>query len=337
MPHLKIKQHNLSRYSLLFTVIVFFIFLEILIISPRVLEKPNEDQLEYNKIKALAASQNNKNAVEQKMLGVHYVENSATQKGWELFANEASGTTDSQWVLKIVKVQFFTNDDASFTVTGQVGEVDGATRDMLVRGQVMTNSSNGYAFKTDSLRYVARFKQMTSSDAVEMTGPADAKGSGFKLDGVGLLVDIKKNKMTILDQVHAEKMIDGKRFTLTSLTAEFSNKNQEALFSGNVKMRLGPTFVEAPNAFFVYSKASKALQKITLYKGVKMVEGDRLATCDELEFDLENDKMTLRGQPRVQQGEDEIVGQEIVFLDGGKKVRINKVDIKGVNPQGTKQ
>ena len=329
MPLPKIIQKlKLSRYSLLVVVIVFFIFLEILIISPRTLEKPSEDQLEYEKLKAMAES-TKKNAVEQKMLGVHYVENSTNQKGWELFANEASGTTDSQWVLKIVKVQFFTNENASFTVNGDVGEVDGTSKDMVVRGHVSTTSSNGYTFKTDSLRYVAHFKQMTSSDAVEMTGPPDSKGSGFKLNGVGLLVDVQKNKMTILDRVEAEKMIDAKKFTLTSLTAEFSNKNQEALFSGNVKMRLGPTFVEAPNAFFVYSKQTKALQKITLYKGVKMTEGERKATCDELEFDLESDKMTLRGQPKVQQGDDEITGQEIVFLDGGKKVKINKVDIKG--------
>lgn len=329
MPLPKIIQKlKLSRYSLLFAVVVFFIFLEILIISPRTLEKPSEDQLEYEKLKAMADSKK-KNAVEQKMLGVHYVENSTNQKGWELFANEASGTTDSQWVLKIVKVQFFTNENASFTVNGDVGEVDGTSKDMLVRGHVSTTSSNGYTFKTDSLRYVALFKQMTSSDAVEMTGPPEGKGSGFKLNGVGLLVDVQKNKMTILNRVEAEKMIDAKKFTLTSLTAEFSNKNQEALFSGNVKMRLGPTFVEAPNAFFVYSKLTKALQKITLYKGVKMIEADRVASCDELEFDLETDKMTLRGQPKVQQGDDEITGQEIVFLDGGKKVKINKVDIKG--------
>lgn len=328
MPLPKIK---LSRYSLLFIVILVFIFLEILIISPRVLEKPNEEQLEYEKIKALAETKNGRDAIEQKMLGVHYVENSATQKGWELFANEASGTADSQWVLKIVKVQFFTNDNASFTVTGQVGEVDGTSKDMLVRGQVNTISSNGYSFKTDSLRYVARFKQMTSPDAVEMIGPPDAKGSGFKLNGVGLLVDIQKNKMTILDQVEAEKVIDQKNFTLKSLTAEFSNKNQEALFSGRVRMKLGPTYVEAPNAFFVYSGKTKTLHRITLYKGVKLIEGDKTASCDELEFDLDADKMTLRGQPKVKQGDDEIVGEEIVFLDGGKKVKINKVDIKGTN------
>ncbi len=43
--------------------------------------------------------------------------------------------------------------------------------------------------------------------------------------------------------------------------------------------------------------------------------------------------MTLRGQPKVQQGEDEIVGKEIVFLDGGKRVKINQVVIKGNTPK----
>ena len=332
---MRLPKIKLSRYSLLFTVIVLFIFVEALIISPRILEKPNDEHVEYEKIKAMADSKK-KGSVEQKMVGVHYVENSPTSKGWELFATEASGTADSQWILKKVKVHFFSNDNSSFTVTGEVGEVDGASKDMVIRGNVTTTSSNGYSFKTDSLRYVAKFKQMTSSDAVEMIGPPDVKGTGFKLRGVGLLVDIQKNKMTILDQVEADKIIEKKNFTLKSLSAEFSNKSQEALFSGQVKMKLGPTFVEAPNAFFKTSLKTKALQKITLYKGVKMAELDKKATCEEIEFDLETDKMTLRGQPRVQQGDDEIVGQEIVFLDGGKKVKINRVDIKGGDPKGRK-
>ncbi len=325
---MRLPKQKLSRYSLVFVVIVFIIFLEILIISPRTLEKPNDEHLEYEKLKALADSKK-KDSVEQKMLGVHYVENSANSKGWELFATEASGTTDSQWILKQVKVHFFTNDNSSFTVTGEVGEVDGISKDMVVRGHVTTTSSNGYSFKTDSLRYVAKDKQMTSPDAVEMLGPADGKGSGFKLNGVGLLVDIQKNKMTILDQVTAEKVIEKKNFRLNSMSAEFSNKSQEAWFSGKVRMNFGPTYVESPNAFFSYSKQTKALERIVLRKGVKLVENDKKASCEEIEFDLDADKMTLRGHPRVQQGDDEITGQEIVFLDGGKKVKINRVDIKG--------
>ncbi|MBC7421771.1 MAG: LPS export ABC transporter periplasmic protein LptC [Bdellovibrio sp.] len=306
--------------------------MEVLIISPTVLEKPTDEHLEYEKIQAMAQSKK-KDSVEQKMSGIHLVENSETEKGWELFANEASGTSDSQWVLKKVKVQFFSKDNSSFTVTGDVGEIDGASRDMIVRGNVITTSSNGYSFKTDSLRYDSKLKQMSSSDSVEMKGPPDQKGTGIKLTGLGLLVLVDQNKMNILNNVEAHKVIDKKNFDLKSSTAEFSNRNHEALFSGNVKMNLGPSYVEAPKAFFKYSQQTKLLQTIVLNKGVKLAENDKRATCDELEIDLVEDKMTLRGQPRVQQGSDEIRGQEIVFLDGGKKVKINQVNIKGKPPK----
>ncbi|MEQ1722841.1 MAG: LPS export ABC transporter periplasmic protein LptC, partial [Pseudobdellovibrio sp.] len=136
-----------------------------------------------------------KNAVEQKMQGVHLVENNDREKGWELFANEAVGTNDFQWVVKNVRVQFFNENKATYTVTGDIGEIDGESKDMMIRGNVKTSSTNGYSFKTDTLRYLAKQKIMTSVDAVLMEGPPDKSGNGFKLTGEKLLVDIVKNKM----------------------------------------------------------------------------------------------------------------------------------------------
>lgn len=325
---MRLRIRKLNRYSILVIILVIFIFMEILVISPKTLERPDDEYSEFEKIQALANA-DKKDAVEQKMLGVHLVENSENEKGWELFATEANGASYTQWVLKKVRVQFFTQDNASFTVTGDVGEIDGDTKDMIVRGNVKTTSSNGYTFTTDSLKYRADTKSMTSSDAVYMKGPSDRRGTGFKLNGVGLLVDVTKNKMTILDQVEAFKVIDGKNFKLNSQTAEFSNKSQEALFSGNVKMKYGPSYVESPKAYFTYSQKTQNLQKILLNKNVKLFEENKKATCEELEIDLEEDKMTLRGQPKVVQGGDEIQGQEIVFFEGGKKMKINKAVLKG--------
>ena len=96
-------------------------------------------------------------------------------------------------------------------------------------------------------------------------------------------------------------------------------------------MSLGAFNVRAPLANFNYSNASKALISILLKNGVEFTEADRKGTCNELEMNLVENKMTMRGQPKVQQGEDEIKGQEIVFLDGGKKVKItNKTTSKQV-------
>ncbi|MFZ3228704.1 MAG: LPS export ABC transporter periplasmic protein LptC [Pseudobdellovibrio sp.] len=296
--------------------------------SPRVLEKKNEDLTQYQQLQALAQNQK-KDAVEQKMTGVHLVENDENKKSWELFASEGSGTSDAQWVIKKVKVQFFSKDNMSYTVMGEVGEIDGTTKDMIIRGDVLTTSTNGYQFKTDSLRYSAKDKMMRSSDSVFMEGPPDTKGAGFKINGVGLEVDIDKNTMNILSSIEAKKKIDQKDFRLTSDRAEFSNTNQEALFTGNMKMKLGESNIKAASAQFFYSSLKKSLDRILVTGGVSLTEADKKATCRELDINLPEDKMTLRGQPKVQQGDDEINGQEIVFLEGGKKVKINQVNLTG--------
>ena len=216
---------------------------------------------------------------------------------------------------------------------GDIGEIDGATKDMNIRGNVVTSSTNGYQFKTDSLKYISKEKLMKSDDSVFMQGPPDKKGEGFKLKGTGLLVDLNTNKMKILSHVEADKMIDLKKFNLTCDSAEFSNTTEEALFLGQVRMILGSSHLAAPQARFFYSKAQKSLEKILLTGGVRLVEKDKVATCNELEIDLLEDKMILRGQPKVQQGEDEIHGDEIVFLENGKKVKINRVNVLGVRKE----
>lgn len=319
---MRLQIPKINRYSVLFFLLVAFIFLEIIIMSPSMLEQSSDEAAELEQ--TLQQNVPKKDAIEQKMQGVHLVENGENEKGWELFANEAVGTADSRWVLNNVRVQFFNENKSSFLVTGDVGEIDGTTKDMMIRGNVTTTSTNGYSFQTDTLRYIAGKKIMTSLDKVYMQGPPDNNGAGFRLNGEKLLVDIVKNKMSILDKVVATKRIDGKDFRLTSVRADFFNTNQEAAFSGDVRMKLGGFNVLAPLALFNYSNTSKSLVRILLRQGVQFSEGDRHGTSNELEMNLVDNSMTMRGQPKVQQGEDEISGQEIVFIDGGKKVKINK-------------
>ena len=321
MP-LKIRRPSNSK--LLFTLIACIVFVEILITSPRLLEKESADPEDESDSAITADTDGNKDTVEQKMRGVHLVENSAHEKGWELFAVEAVGTANAQWVVKNVKVQFFSENQSNYIVTGDLGEIDGNSKDMIIRGNVTTTSSNGYSFNTDSIRYVAKEKIMTSNDKVLMQGPSDKSGSGFKLTGERFLVDMVKNKMSILDQIVAKKTMKDKKFDLTSKRADFSNKNQEASFAGDVKMKLGTTFVKAPLALFIYSAVTKSLEKIILNDKVEFTDADKKGFCREIEFNLADNMMTMRGQPKVLQGEDEIRGHEIVFIDGGKKVKINK-------------
>ncbi|MGZ3691085.1 MAG: LPS export ABC transporter periplasmic protein LptC [Pseudobdellovibrio sp.] len=321
---MKLHLPKLNRASVFVFLIAVVIFLEIVVMSPQLLEKENVETLDPNSNSSLLNRTEDKNAIEQKMSGAHLVENSGNEKGWELFASEAILKGDGTWLLKKVKVQFFSENQASYMVTGDVGEMDSKTKDMIIKGHTTTTSSNGYSFKTDTVRYVAKQNLMTSDDKVVMNGPDDSEGGGFRLTGEKLLVDIQKNKMSILDKVIANKRITEKDFKLNSTRADFSNKSHEATFTGNVQMNLGTIDVKSPHALFLYSSQRKRLEKIILNDKVEFVDGDKKGFCNELEFDLMQNKMTMRGQPKVVQGEDEIKGHEIVFIDGGKKVKINK-------------
>lgn len=329
-----LRKFKLNKISLILSIIIGLIFIQALLIAPQEIspsETNSKSSLTKAQLEKLARQNDQRKAVEQKMVGVHLVENSDNAKGWELYADEASGSGDEQWILKKVKVEFFNDNESSYVVSGDVGEIDGQTKNMVIRGHVITQSSNGYQFETNDLFYVATEKKLKSENAVRMLGPDDKNGEGFRLDGQGFMIDIIKNKMFIESDIQASKEMNGKKFNVKSKSAEFSNKNQEALFSGDVVMKFDQSVITAPMAFFKYSEKAQALESILLKDRVTLVDTGKSAVCRELLMNLLEDKMTLSGQPKVQMGTDEIQGDEIIFLEGGKKVKMNKVKIDSKN------
>lgn len=323
-----LRKLKVNKLTILFIFILSLIFLQVLLIAPEEIGS-TDTQLTKNKIEKMAQQQGSQKAIEQKMKGVHLVENANNQKGWELQADEATGSSDEQWILKKVRVEFFSEDLSSFVVVGQVGEVNGQTKNMIIRGEVTTTSSNGYQFVTNDLYYDAAEKKLKSLDQVKMLGPDEVNGTGFELTGTGFTADIVKDTMRIENNVVAEKVIDNKNVRIKSDSAEFSNKNQEAGFFGQVYMNYDKSVLTAPEAYFKYSSTLKAVEFVTLKDKVTLKEDNKSATCRLLQMNIPKNTMTLSGQPKVQMGEDEIQGEEIIFLDGGKKVRMNKVTIKG--------
>jgi LPS export ABC transporter protein LptC len=336
-----LRKLKLNKISIFLFVVIGLIFIQALLIAPqeispseikRAKQIAEKEKAEKEAEKAAEAKKHpleapKRKAIEQKMVGVHLVENSNNSKGWELFADEASGSSEELWVLKKVKVEFYNENESSFVVSGDVGEINGQTKNMVIRGQVITQSTNGYQFQTNDMNYIAETKSLVSSNLVTMIGPDDKNGAGFKLNGQGFRIDLVKNKMYIESNVEATKMMENKKFIVNSNTAEFSNKSQEALFSGNVNMSFDKTRITAPQAFFKYSEKQKALQSILLKDNVVLKDEGKSAVCQQLLMNLIEDTMTLSGHPKVQMGDDEIQGEEIVFLEGGKKVKMNKVKI----------
>lgn len=317
---------KISNALIVYLSFIVFIALQVFLFIPSI--RSNKWLSSGSSNNNLFFDDNSKKSYEQKMIGVHLLENSKTEKGWELYAAEASGSKNDDWTLKKVKVTFYSDDSSSFTVIGEVGEVDGFSKNMRIRGNVLTESSNGYSIETTELMYVSKEKKLFSTDAVVLRGPPDKDGSGLFLNGQTLEIKILENKISILNSVQANKMVDNKLFKINSTSSTFSNKDKEALFYGNVRILYDNMKISSPYAEFKYSSQKNALETVQVYDDVILTDKTKTATCREMLINIPNDTMILKGNPRIKMGEDEIQGDEVIFSEKGKKIKINQLQFK---------
>lgn len=308
--------------NILFIVLLIFLFVEVLIIFPSRLEHKEEIS------PATVAAQNESSQPEQKAQGVHLVETQQGRRDWELFSEAAEGYKGKEgtWELKNVKVLFYDNEKVSFTVTGQSGAIDGKTQDLKIKGNVVTKSENGYIFKTPSIFYKAKKRQIQSPDKVIMQGPKDEMGDGFVLQGRNMLVLVDDSRMLVNQDIQGSKKFkDGKNFLINSDKAEFSGRSRQANFSGNVEIKYGDLRLQGPAAIFQYKGNTDLISYIQMQGGVRVHDADKVATADMVDMDLFKNIFTFRGKPKVLQNNDELSGDEIIFLEGGKKVKVEKI------------
>lgn len=337
----------MSKYkNLIFIGLLAILFVEVLIIFPSKLEhedeaevrarveaQKEEQRVEKERLASGGQPRESDNLAEQKMEGVHLVESQQGTRDWELFAKAAEGSHNAgNWKLSDVKVYFYNNEKVEFTVTGDTGSIDAKSKDLSIVGNVVTKSENGYSFKTPSVFYSSDKRIITSPQEVIMQGPRDNATQGMSLKGQKMQVFVDQSKMIIKDKVSATKPEkNGKSIQVVADGAEFSGRHHEAKFLGSVRMSYDNMKLEGPEASFIYSKASNILDSIRLSGGVKVSDVDKFATAESVNFDLLSDQYVFKGRPKVIQGNDELTGEEIVFLDGGKKVRVDRVRAKVEN------
>ncbi|MEK6773857.1 MAG: LPS export ABC transporter periplasmic protein LptC [Bdellovibrionota bacterium] len=304
--------------NILFFSLLILLFIEILIIFPNQLEKKTEGKSTADALPG---------GPQQKMEGVHLVESQKGSRDWELFAEKAIGTQDQgTWNLKKVKVQYYNKEHVDYIVVGDQGVIEGKNKDMRVSGHVVTRSANGYVFTTETVSYEAGKRKISSPSRIQMTGPKDSEGSGLTLTGEKMTVLVDENLMHIEEKVFAQRqMKDNKILMIKSGQAQFSGKNNEARFTENVQIKYGDLIIYGPEANFVYNPGSQFLDSIQVKGGIKVTGQDKVVTSENLNIDLTKNLFRFLGRPKVIQNEDELTGEEILFLDGGKQVKVQKV------------
>lgn len=334
--------------NLIFGTLLVLLFVEVLIVFPSKLEIEDEVALrtrveKYEKevkekeerMKRGEKFEEPSSLAQQKMQGVHLVESQQGTRDWELFAASAEGSqTEGTWKLKQVKVLFYNKEKVEFTVTGDSGTIDSKSKDLSVIGNVVTRSENGYVFQTPSIFYSSKIRQIDSPKQVTMTGPSDTTGEGLFVNGGRMRVHVDQSKMFIQDKVIAKKATkDNKRFDILADAAEFSGKDKQAKFLGDVQVTYDKMTLQGPQAAFLYKTGADILSSIAVSGGVKVSDIDKYATSESVNLDLLSNKYVFRGSPKVIQNNDELTGEEIIFLDGGKKVKVERVRARVENKE----
>ncbi len=323
-----------KRNGIILALLFIIIVVEIIVVAPKELGlKPGEDT-------SAAAATPLPGGSGQIMRDVHLVEAKAKGKEWELWADRALRPKENEkWVIEKVRVKFFANNGVTYTVTGKTGEVVPNKNDIKIEGDVQTVSSNGYVFNTPSAFYESKTRHLTSPQEVEMIGPKDKDGFQLHLTGAEMNADFGSNEININRNVHAKKRImvgdKGERLaTIQSQRALFSGKTKSAQFFGNVVIDFDTMQLTGPEARFSYDPKSENLDSMQVVGGARVTDTDKFATADAVDLRFKDNRVVFDGSPRVVQNGEELVGDQIVLLDGGRRVQVSnakaQIDPKSV-------
>lgn len=310
--------------ALLLVVLFAALIVEVVIIAPNDLKEEKKKQAAQQQDDTFKDDK-----VQQKMDGVHVVEAQNDEKEWELWADKAVGfKADEALAMNQVKAIFFGKNGVKLTVTGSKGNVEPKTKNMRIEGNVVTKSSNGYTFKTESVSYQSDTRKLVSENPVEVTGPKDQLGRSLFIKGNSMRANVAEGLLDITGQVSAQKTQNDKKMNIEADKVALNGKTRGVQFSGNVQISVGGVRVSGPDAIFRYEKNSDLLKSIELDGGIKVSDVNKYATSEKLAIFLDEDRYVFRGRPRVVQENDELSGDEITFLEGGKKVQVKNAKVR---------
>jgi len=325
--------------SILLTVLFLVLIFEIVVIAPK---KLGQRTALENQIAARSAaekellkhsrrfrgeqaksSDGNPSLGDQTMKGVHLVEASSGTREWELDSDVAQGFKDGVWKLQGVRVNLFGKNNTEYKVVGETGAVNTATKNMEISGNVVTQSSDGYTFKSPSILYNSASRKLSTPGQVQVFGPKN-NGEFFEFQGKVFEADLNTNVMHIAQEVHAIKTVldDKKVMNIHSQWCRVQGKSNEAHFEKDVRVDIGTVRITGEMADFMYDEANKNLKSMIMSGSVKITDEGRWATAEQVKVMFAQDEFVLLGHPRVVLDDNELRGEEIHFLDGGKRVKV---------------
>jgi LPS export ABC transporter protein LptC len=127
---------------------------------------------------------------------VHYTETHDGVKEYEIEADSALYYKEGDTViLQKVKAKFFGKNQETYLLIGEKGKLDTKGKIIEVFDGVELDSSDGYHLRTRKLTYQSDKREIRTEEPVLMYG------SQVRIEGVGLLVELDRQRMTVMRQV----------------------------------------------------------------------------------------------------------------------------------------
>jgi outer membrane protein assembly factor BamD len=115
---------------------------------------------------------------------------------------------------------------------------------------------------------------------------------------------------------------------ITSDKVEARWKENLVIFKGNVIARQKDMVIYADSVEVVTNEDGKGIERVIAEGNVKIQQGLRVADCQKAVFNNPEQKLFLTGDPKVSEGENIVLGDEIIF-----DIDKNRVEVKG-GPSG---
>lgn len=103
---------------------------------------------------------------------------------------------------------------------------------------------------------------------------------------------------------------------VTSQQMESDQQSGNVTFRGKVVGKRGAMTIYADQLilFFVESDGSRTIERLEAEGSVRVVDGERVATAQKLEYEQATEQMTLKGDAEIHQGGNLVAGDEILLF-----------------------
>ena len=118
------------------------------------------------------------------------------EKKWELRAKEGCFRNKNQMLsLKDVSLRLDPAKTTSFTIKGNEGDYFRESGRIVLRGEVVGRSDDGYQIETSLLAFSEKEECVETDSAIRVTGPF------FHVKGDGLVIDLRRKTFTVKGNV----------------------------------------------------------------------------------------------------------------------------------------